>query len=92
VVVDGDSNGSVSNERTTNQFILQVTTMPQGYDLMHPGKGHEMMFQVWGQAVGVGQRFVITNSNDGVGGAATTTVCINAGGRIRSLKDDVTCP
>jgi type IV fimbrial biogenesis protein FimT len=89
IVEDANSNGTISTAERNNP--IQITTIPQGYDVMHPGLGNQMVFGIWGQATGVGQRFVITNSNDGIGGAATTTVCLNAGGRSRTLVGEATC-
>ena len=89
MVEDTNSNGSVTN--TERALVLQTTTVPNGYSLMHVGLGDKLVFNIWGQATGVGQKFVIAPP-EGISGATTTTVCINSGGRIRSLKDNVTCP
>lgn len=89
IVEDSNANGTISN--TEKNKPIQITTIPQGYGVMHTGLGDQMIFGIWGQATGVGQRFVITNSNDGIGGAATLTVCINAGGRMRTIYGEATC-
>ena len=88
IVVDTNSNGTISTTERNN--ALQTTTIPAGYNLMHPGLGNQMIFGIWGQATGVGQRFVITPP-EGVSGTSTTTMCINSGGRIRTLKGEATC-
>jgi type IV fimbrial biogenesis protein FimT len=89
IVVDANSNGTIST--TERNSAMQTSTMPAGYSLMHPGLGNQMIFGIWGQATGVGQRFVITPP-EGVSGSSTTTLCINSGGRIRTLKGEATCP
>lgn len=88
MVEDTNSNGTIS--ATERASILQTTTIPTGYSLMHPGLGERMTANIWGQVTGAGQRFVIAPP-EGVSGKSTTTVCINTGGRIRTLKDNVAC-
>lgn len=90
VVVDTDSNGTASAAELATP--IQISTVPIGYDVVHPGRGIQMIFNRWGQMQGVGERLVITNSDDGIAGAATTTACISSGGRIREVKGAVTCP
>lgn len=87
IVVDTNSNGA----KTTGEPVLQVFSVVSSYGVMHPGLGDVMQLNVWGQAQGVGQRFVLTPP-EGVSGTATTTLCLNAGGRIRKLVGDATCP
>lgn len=89
MVEDTNSNGTISTAERGR--VLQTTTIPKGYSLMHPGLGELMTSNIWGQVTGAGQRFVIAPPQ-GVGGKSTTTVCINTGGRIRTLKDSVACP
>lgn len=86
IVVDSNRNGS----KNANEQILQTYSMPNDFGLMHPGLGSVLQVNVWGQAQGVGQRFVFTPP-EGVSGAATTTLCMNSGGRIRTIKGDATC-
>ncbi|TXT40107.1 MAG: type IV fimbrial bioproteinis protein FimT [Comamonadaceae bacterium] len=89
IVEDTNANGSISAAERNNP--IQTTTVPRGYGVVHPGLGNQMVFGVWGQAVGVGQRFVITNTADGIGGVATLTICLNAGNRLRTIKEESTC-
>lgn len=86
IVVDTNRNG-VNN---AGEPVLQVTTLPNGYGVMHPGLGSVIQLNVWGQAQGVGQRLVITPP-EGVSGSSTTTVCINSGGRIRKVPGEAIC-
>jgi type IV fimbrial biogenesis protein FimT len=85
-VVDVNLNG-VNN---TGEPIVQVSKVPVGYGVMHPGLGTRLVLNRWGQAKGVGQKFVLTPP-EGVAGPATTTICINSGGRIRKLTGEVAC-
>lgn len=89
IVEDTNANGTISSAE--KNAPIQITTVPQGYGVKHTGLGDQMIFGIWGQATGVGQRFVITNSRDGIGGASTVTVCINAGGRTRTIYEEATC-
>jgi type IV fimbrial biogenesis protein FimT len=89
MVVDSNSNGTISAAELL--AARQISTVPIGYDVLHPGQGIQMMFNRWGQAQGVGERFVISNALDGVSGDATITVCISSGGRTRSIKGSATC-
>jgi type IV fimbrial biogenesis protein FimT len=87
IVIDASGDRAIdSTERNDPANILKVTTIPPGYNVTHTGDTNQMIYNVWGQATGVGQSFVISNSADGSTGAATMTVCISAGGRIRSVK------
>lgn len=87
IVVDASGDRAIDNtERNDPANILQVTTIPLGYNVTHTGDTNQMIYNVWGQATGVGQSFVISNSADGSTGAATVTVCVSAGGRIRVVK------
>lgn len=88
VVEDSDSDGSISVGERNNP--IQKTTVPVGYDVMHTGLGNQAIASRWGQ-IGVGQKFVITASSDGVNGASTTTLCMSSGGRIRTIRGEATC-
>lgn len=89
MVENTDADNTISTAE--RGLVLQTTTIPRGYSLMHPGRGEFMISNIWGQITGAGQRFVIAPPG-GVGGKSTTTVCINTGGRIRTLEDNVACP
>ncbi|MDP3653888.1 MAG: GspH/FimT family protein [Rhodoferax sp.] len=88
IVVDTNRNGAVN----AGEPVLQVTTIPNDYGVMHTGLGSVIQLNVWGQAQGVGQRLVITPPPpEGISGPSTTTVCINSGGRIRKLSGEAIC-
>jgi type IV fimbrial biogenesis protein FimT len=96
MVVDSDSGGTISDlERGTSPVdatrVLQTTTISNGYKLTHGALGESLVFNVWGQATVSGQFFTIAPP-EGTTGDTTSTLCFNSGGRIRSLKGDVTCP
>jgi type IV fimbrial biogenesis protein FimT len=84
VVVDADSSDSIST--TERDAPLKVTLLPKGYDVQHTSLGNQIVFGPWGQATGVGQKFVIYNSTDGISGNSTKSICISSGGRIRVVK------
>lgn len=86
IVVDTNRNGAVN----AGEPVLQVTTLPSGYLVMHTNLGPVIQLNVWGQAQGVGQRLVITPPG-GVSSPSTTTVCITSGGRIRKILGDASC-
>lgn len=86
IIVDANRNGAVN----AGEPVLQVTTIPDGYGVMHTGLGSLIQLNVWGQAQGVGQRLVITPP-EGVSGLSTTTVCINSGGRVRKVSGEALC-
>lgn len=85
-VVDSNSNGA----KNAGELVVQTTVIPIGYGVMHTNLGSVLQFNIWGQAQGVGQIFVITPP-EGVSGSSTTTLCINSGGRIRKLIGEASC-
>jgi type IV fimbrial biogenesis protein FimT len=84
MVVDADSNNTISIAE--RDAPLKVTLLPTGYDVQHTSLGNQIVFGPWGQATGVGQKFVIYNSTDGLSGSSTKSICISNGGRIRVVK------
>lgn len=73
-----------SDEPVIREFVLDPGTNLTNAQ----GDAEQLRFNLWGQAGGGAQRFVVR-----VGGAAgrTGTVCLNAGGRLRVHKGEVTC-
>jgi type IV fimbrial biogenesis protein FimT len=84
MVVDADSSNDISTAE--RDAPLKVALLPTGYDIQHTGLGNQIVFGPWGQASGVGQKFVIYNTNDGLSGSSTKSICISSGGRIRVVK------
>lgn len=93
VFLDRNANGvrNTNTDTTLDDTLLQQSVVPAGYGVMHPGRGASLTANVWGQLPGGWQRFVLTPPS-GVSSPATSTVCINSGGRVRTLKDEVVCP
>lgn len=91
ITVLGAINPTTREATTAEQdSALQITTVPTGYEVKHTaGSDRQVMFSRWGQA-GVGQTFVITQSNDGNAGKATITLCMSSGGRTR-IEKGATC-
>jgi type IV fimbrial biogenesis protein FimT len=84
MVVDADSNNTISTAE--RDAPLKVAILPTGYDVQHTSLGNQIVFGPWGQATGIGQKFVIYNSTDGLSGSSTKSICISSGGRIRVVK------
>ncbi|CAM3310305.1 GspH/FimT family pseudopilin [Polaromonas hydrogenivorans] len=90
-VVDTNLNGVDDTGAPTNEPVIQTSTVPASYGINHAGPvGVRIVINKWGQAAG-GNSFVLTPPG-GVSGAATTTICMSSGGRIRYLPDQVACP
>ena len=86
-ILDSNMNGV----EDTNEPVIQTSTVPASYGVMHTGLGVRMVINRWGQTAVAGQSFVLTPP-EGVSGTATTTICMSSGGRIRYLHDQVACP
>jgi type IV fimbrial biogenesis protein FimT len=89
LVVDANANNTADATEITNR--IQESTVPSRYVVMHTAPGSSIRFNRWGQAQGTGHGFVISQLDDGVGGAATTTVCISSGGRTKTLEGSASC-
>jgi type IV fimbrial biogenesis protein FimT len=84
MVVDADSSNTISTAE--RDAPLKVARLPTGFDVQHSGLGNQIVFGPWGQATGVGQKFVIYNTTEGLNGDSTKSICLSAGGRIRVVK------
>jgi type IV fimbrial biogenesis protein FimT len=90
VVVDTNRNGNV-NVSPTDQ-LLQTSTVPAGFTLIHNGTGAgTASVNQWGQLAGTGHNFIITAAPYGTNDPTSIT-CITSGGRVRHIKDTLTCP
>jgi type IV fimbrial biogenesis protein FimT len=89
LVVDSNNNGTVN----TTEEVIQNTGLPTGYMLGHPNAGSpsKIIANRWGQFTPLANRFVVSPIATGVSDTETTTICINSGGRIRHIPDDVEC-
>lgn len=92
IFVDRNANGTrnANANPSLDDTLIQKSVVPAGYGVMHKDLGSSLTINVWGQAKGMGQNFVLTPP-EGVSGASTTTVCINSGGRIRKLEGEASC-
>ena len=92
VFVDRNANGTRDANATPalDDTLLQTSVAPTGYSITQPANGSSITANVWGQTTT--RKFLIYPTADGVSNAATTTICINSGGRIRKLSGDATCP
>lgn len=90
VVVDSNNNGNVNS----SEEVIQNTVLPTGFMLGHPNAGSpsKIIANRWGQFAPLANRFVVSPTATGVSDAETLTICINSGGRIRYIPDDVDCP
>lgn len=90
LVVDSNNNGNVN----ASEEVIQNTILPTGFMLGHPNAGSpsKIVANRWGQISPLANRFVISPIATGVSDPETMTICINSGGRIRYIPDDVNCP
>jgi type IV fimbrial biogenesis protein FimT len=88
VVVDTNGNGNVN----AADELLQTTLVPAGFTLIHNGTGADSaILNQWGQLAGTGHNFLITSAPYGTNDPTSIT-CITSGGRVRHIKDTLTCP
>jgi type IV fimbrial biogenesis protein FimT len=89
LVVDSNNNGTVN----ATEEVIQNTGLSNGYMLGHPNAGSpsKIIANRWGQFTPLANRFVVSPIATGVSDSETTTICINSGGRIRYIPDDVEC-
>lgn len=77
---------------TAGDLVLQSFTVPNGFRLTNTAvpANPVMIINRFGQPAVANQRFVVSPP-EGPTGAATITVCFNAGGRVRALRGDIAC-
>lgn len=86
--VDADGNGAQSATEVTLKTITEI----KGAGVTHAGASStKLTITKWGQPGNVGESFVIYPYDKSTTHSSTTTVCINAGGRIRNLTGTSTC-
>lgn len=99
IVADSNRNGDVNatvNVGDLNPLLkdtlLQTTLVPAGFTLIHNGTGTDSAtINQWGQLAGTGHNFLITSAPYGTNDPTSIT-CITSGGRVRHIKDTLTCP
>lgn len=73
--------------------LLQTTSVPTGFVLLHNGTGaSSITINRWGQIAGTGHNFIVTPENYIAAHDPSSVTCITSGGRIRYIKDDISCP
>jgi type IV fimbrial biogenesis protein FimT len=85
---DVNSDGTLD---ATDELIADFA-VPDGIAVMRSANGASMTANRWGQLNGNGTAgFTFSPKRTGVASPATTTLCINSGGRVRILEGSVTC-
>jgi type IV fimbrial biogenesis protein FimT len=93
IFVDRNGNGTRNAnaaDAALDDTLLQVSTVPSGFDVVQRGGASSLTVNLWGQPPF--RRFIITPQVGGVSSPSTTTICINSGGRIRIIKRSTVCP
>jgi type IV fimbrial biogenesis protein FimT len=89
VFVDVNGNGTLNSGTDTLIHEFKITN---GVSVVRSASGVSMTANRWGQLNGNGTAgFTLTPQGVGVSSPATTTICINSGGRVRVIKGSVTC-
>lgn len=84
---DANADGNLDAGELIQKFVIS-----QGVAVRRSQNGGKLTGNRWGQINGNGAvGFTLTPTGEGVSSPATTTVCLNSGGRVRITKGDVTC-
>jgi type IV fimbrial biogenesis protein FimT len=79
---------------TAQDTLLQTTLIPRGINLLYDvggTGGTNTRIDKWGQLANRGTNFIVTADPGGVNDPSVA-LCISSGGRIKSLKDQLSCP
>lgn len=90
IFVDADEDGNLD----AGEEVLQTFQAPTNVNVMNLATGGVASFQVnrWGRINNFGAAsFAITPRSTGAASPAATAICVSAGGRIRTVKESVTC-
>ncbi|MGQ0711113.1 MAG: GspH/FimT family pseudopilin [Rhodoferax sp.] len=88
VFQDTDADGTLD----AGEVLVQTFAPPGNVDVSRSLSGASMTANRWGQLSGINAvGFLFTPTGVGVLSPATTTICMNSGGRIRKLTGEVTC-
>lgn len=83
---NGDGNLDAGEE------VLYTFNITNQVTVMRSGNGDSMTANRWGQLAGINAvGFTLSPTATGVSSPATTTLCVNSGGRIRVLQGSVGC-
>lgn len=85
---DTDGDGALD----TGEEVVYAFTITSGVTVMRSDSGSGMTANRWGQLAGLNAvGFTISPAATGVSSPATTTLCVNSGGRVRVLEGEATC-
>lgn len=88
IFVDADENGNLD----AGEEILQSFQMPTSVNVMNNNSAASFRFDRWGRTNNINAAsFAIVPRAGGVASPAATAVCFSSGGRIRVVKESVTC-
>lgn len=88
IFVDTDEDGNLD----AGEEILQSFPMPTSVDISNKNSAASFRFDRWGRANDMNAAsFAIVPRAGGVASPAATAVCVSSGGRIRVVKESVTC-
>ena len=88
IFVDTDDDGNLD----AGEEILQTFPMPTSVDIMNSNNLASLRFDRWGRANDMNAvGFAIVPRAGGVASPAATAVCVSSGGRVRVVKESVTC-
>lgn len=90
LIAFADLNGDGTRQST--EPILRELALPGNVNVIRYPSGNSLKFDRWGMTNGNNTlRFVLSPVPAGVSSASTYTVCMAAGGRIRSLPGEIDC-
>lgn len=88
IFVDADENGNLD----AGEEILQSFQMPTSVNVMNNNSAASFRFDRWGRTNNINAAsFAIVPRAGGVASPAATAVCFSSGGRVRIVKESVTC-
>lgn len=88
IFVDADEDGNLD----AGEEILQSFQMPTNVDIMNINLVASFRFDRWGRTNNINAAsFAIVPRAGGVASPAATAVCFSSGGRVRVVKESVTC-
>lgn len=88
IFVDTDDDGNLD----AGEEILQAFPMPTSVDITNSNNVASFRFDRWGRANDMNAvGFAIVPRAGGVASPAATAVCVSSGGRVRVVKESVTC-
>lgn len=88
IFVDADENGNLD----AGEEILQSFQMPTSVNVMNNNSAASFRFDRWGRTNNINAAsFAIVPRAGGVASPAATAVCFSSGGRVRVVKESVTC-